>query len=64
MCTLCYTGLKTNSEFYLGRAAILFWRWGQRKCLVVGGWWLHMAVIVVAEAAEERAENASTPVLL
>lgn len=49
---------------HLGRAAVLFWRWGQRKCLVVGGWRFHMVVIVVAEAAEEGTENAPASVLL
>lgn len=52
------------NELYLGRTAVLLWGRGQRKCLVVGRWWLHVVVIVVAEAAEERAENAPAPVLL
>lgn len=53
-----------KNELYLGRTAVFFWGWGQRKCLVVGRWWLHVVVIVVAEAAKEGAENAPAPVLL
>lgn len=49
---------------YLRRTAILLrWR-GQRERLGVGGRRLHTVVIVVSEAAEERAENAPAPVLL
>ena len=53
-----------KTKLHLGRTAILLWRRGQRKCLVVGRWRLHVVVIVVAEAAEEGAENAPAPVLL
>lgn len=62
---VCYTDLwQKELGWRLGRTAILLWRRGQSEGLVVGGWGLHVVVIVVAEAAEEGAENASTPVLL
>lgn len=56
--------MKEKNNVHLGRTAILLWQRGQRKCLVVGGWGLHVVVIVVAEAAEEGAENAPAAVLL
>lgn len=48
---------------HLGRRSVLLHRWRQRAGVGVGvgGWWLH---IVVAEAAEESAEDAAAPLLL
>lgn len=46
---------------HLGRGSILLNRWRQGAGVGVGGWRLN---IVVAEAAEERAEDAAAPLLL
>lgn len=46
---------------HLGRGSILLNRWRQGAGAVVGGGGFH---IVVAEAAEERAEDAPTPLFL
>ena len=56
--------MRERNELHLGRTAVLLWRRGQRECLVVGGRWLHVVVIVVAEAAEEGAEDAPAAMLL
>lgn len=57
-------GVVGEQGLHLGRASILLWRRGKRKALVIGGRRLDVVVIVVAEAAEEGAEDAPTPVLL
>lgn len=48
-----------GAEAHLGRRPVLLHRW--REGVGVGSWRFH---IVVAEAAEERAEDASVPLLL
>lgn len=48
-----------GAEAHLRRRPVLLHRW--REGVGVGSWWFH---IVVAEAAEERAEDASVPLLL
>lgn len=46
---------------HLGRRSVLLNRWRQRAGVGVGGWRFH---IVVAETAEECAEDAPAPLLL
>lgn len=46
---------------HLGRRSVLLNRWRQGAGVGVGGRWFH---IVVAEAAEECAEDAPAPLLL
>lgn len=53
-----------REELHLWGAAVLLGQRGQRKRLVVGGWRLHIVVIVFAEAAEEGAEDAAAAMLL
>lgn len=67
-CTLIFLESSTGrpAEFsggaaHLGRRSVLLNRWRRGAGVGVGGWRLH---IVVAEAAEKRAEDAPAPLLL
>lgn len=52
---------KSRAAAHLGRWSVLLNRWRQGAGVSVGGWRFH---IVVAEAAEECAEDAPAPLLL